>query len=52
MDWRKIEEEATAELDREEHRQAIDRAKERIIRARSAPWWHKLIPFTVTIRKR
>ena len=52
MNWWQIDDAAQAELDLEDNRAAIDQAKVRIKARKNAAWWHKLIPFTVTIRKR
>lgn len=40
---------AEQELEEEQLREAIDRYKERI---RAGKWWHRFIPFTITIHWR
>lgn len=46
-----IEAEALAELEEEFHRRAVEAAKARIRKRRSLPWWRRLLPFEITIRR-
>lgn len=51
MDTKQIEQEAAAELALEEHRRAVEAAKERIRARRGRPWWKRLVPFTIKIER-
>jgi hypothetical protein len=48
-DSKLIKEQAKWEVELERFESAVLREKERIKRGR---WWHRLIPFTVTIQRR
>ncbi len=47
-----IEREAMAEVEADERRLAIDLAKERIVKRKMRPLWHKIFPFIITITRR
>lgn len=52
MDASKIEALALMELDLEDHRAAVEAAKERIRARQGRPWWDRLLPFTIRIERR
>ena len=45
-----IKEQAVEELDQERFEAAVEVEKERL--RRHVPFWHKVFPFTITIRRR
>lgn len=48
-----IEAQAKAELEAEEHRAAVEAAKQHIREKRAAQrWWHALFPYTIEIKRR
>lgn len=49
MDQNEIKEQALKELKEEQFREAVDKMKEKLKRAK---WWHKLLPFKVIIIRR
>jgi hypothetical protein len=42
---------ARAELDAEEYRAAVEAQKERLRARFKAPWWRRLFPWTITIKR-
>lgn len=51
MDPRQIEAEARAELASEDHRAAVDAAKQRIRERDTRPLWQRLFPFRIIIER-
>lgn len=43
---------AEAEVREELRRQAVEKEKARILARLRSPWWHKLLPFTITVHWR
>lgn len=49
---REIIEQARNELDREEHRAAVDRMKQHMRDEAGRPWWRRVFPWKITIERR
>ena len=50
MDAKRIREAVQQELAEEAFRRAVDAEKEK--QRQRKPWWHKLVPFRITITRR